>query len=260
MLHGRSALAWFELGSHNLAKLLVARPRDLTSTPTTLSELRQLRAVLPHHVVVVRGVPVERPLRAIWVEAARYASEPLFEIGLRNIGQLLDEAQRKHLVTWTELHQMIDEIHKQGRGGTVLMRTLAQERQPGTISTDSRLEDRFEEILRQKSVPMPRRQVPLGGVHHIGRIDFSYEDVPLAIEVNSETFHTTPTDVAADTARYRALNDAAFTVAVVWERDLWRRPAAVVETIENARRHASNGVAATIHSPGCPWPDLTLAA
>lgn len=139
------------------------------------------------------------------------------------------------------------------------MRELARARQPGTSVTESKLEDRFEEILRAGGMELPRRQILVGGTGEIGRCDFAERDLPLVIEINSESFHTTPSDVAADKIRYRALNDAGFTVAVIWEQDLWRRSQGVCSTVDQARQLASKRRSVVIHSPGCPLPD-TLAA
>lgn len=77
--------------------------------------------------------------------------------------------------------------------------------------------------------------------------------LPLVVETNSETFHTTPTDQAADELRYHRLTLAGYTVGVVWQRDLWRNPRAAVETVRIARAHAAAGRAVVVHSPGCPW-------
>ena len=89
----------------------------------------------------------------------------------------------------------------------------------------------------------------------IGRCDFGDDELPLVLEVNSLMFHTTPSDRAADKLRYRRLNDAGFTVAVIWEDDLWSRPSAVVVTVADARRLAAAGRAVVILTSSCPWPE-----
>lgn len=147
----------------------------------------------------------------------------------------------------------MDELHERGRAGTVLMRTLAEERPPGSSPTESRNEQQFETVLG----PMARhfrRQVLLGGSTPIGRCDFAERVLPLAVEVNSLLHHAAPSDRAHDERRYRALNDAGFTLAVVWEDDLWRHPGAVRSLVDDARRHAWRGDRVVLHSPGCPWP------
>jgi very-short-patch-repair endonuclease len=253
-LHGPTALAWFGMPGYSLAHLRLMRPFNLSSTRPKLGTLHQLRDLRPHDVVVVRGVPTETALRAIWVEAARYARPALADIGYERIGRLLDQAHRKGLVTWAALHEMVEDIHERGRSGTVIMRALADERPPGSSPTESRNEDQFEKLLANAGVPPLRRQVVVGGHEAIGRADFRDATLPLAVEINSLSFHTTPSDREADKDRYRRLNDAGFTVAVIWDDDLWTRTSAVLRTVADARQRARRRDRVVLHSPGCPWP------
>jgi len=255
MLHGASALAWFALRGCDLGTLHVARPRGLSGLKPRLAHVHRLRDIRAHDVMVARGVATETPLRAIWAEADRYSSQRLFEVGLAKIGRLLDTAHVQGLVTWAALHEAVTDIGERGRGGTRLMRSLAEERSPGTSPTESRNEGRLEELLASAGAPPLRRQVVVGGYEPIGRADFRDATLPLVVEVNSLAFHSAPTDRAADETRYGRLNDSGFVVAVIWELDLWSRTHAALETVAQARRLAATGCRAVLHSPSCPWPD-----
>ncbi len=222
---------------------------------TCLAQVHRLRCVRAHDVFVARGVVTETALRAIWSEAARYARPELVDIGAKKIGGLLDIANRLHLVTWEALAESVDGLQCRGRAGTVLMRALAEARPPGSSPTDSRQEDRFEDLLSNAGERGFRRQPHLGGHAPIGRCDYRDDQLPLAVEVNSELYHSTPTDREADIIRYAALNDAGFTVGVGWEKDLWSRPPAILTMVREARQAASARVPVVIHSAGCPWPD-----
>ncbi len=258
MLHGPSALAWLGLRGFNLTTVQVARVRCTSGRPAHLGQLHILRAVRPHHVLVVRNVVTENALRAIWVEAARYAAPARRELGIQRIGRLLDAAHRQHLVTWAGLDEMVHDIRERGRSGTVIMRTLAADRPPGSSPTDTRNEDRLVLLLAEAGARALRPQLVVGGHEPIGRADFVDDRLPVVIEVNSLTFHTDPSDVAADLLRYRRLNDIGFTVGVVWEDDLWSDTRGALSTVAEARRLAAAGRAVTIHSPGCPWPPSVL--
>lgn len=258
MLHGKSALAWWGLRGYNLVPIHVARPRNLSGAHPKLARLHELRDIRPHDVAVVRGVATETPLRAIWAEAVPYASRrspEKVERGIQRIGRLLDDAHRQGLVTWSALHEIVDEIHERGRAGSVIMKALAEARPPGSSPAESRNEERLEKIITDVGAPPLRRQVVSGGHTPIGRADFRDRELPLVVEVNSLTFHTTPSDREADKLRYRRFNDAGFTVAVIWEDDLWTHPREVVRTIAEARRHARAGHRIVLHSPSLPWPD-----
>lgn len=257
MLHGRSALAWWGLRGYNLAKVHVARPRWLSGGRAQLATLHELRDIRPHDVAIVQGIPTETALRAIWTEAAPYASRKStekVELGIKRIGRLLDQAHRRGLVTWSALHEIVNDIRERGRAGTVIMEALAEARPPGSSPTESRNEDRLERILADAGAVPLRRQVVVGGHEPIGRADFRDRYLPLVVEVNSLTFHTTPSDREADEIRYRRFNDAGLMVAVIWEDDLWTRSLAVARTVADARQQARAGQRAVIHSPSCPWP------
>lgn len=258
VLHEGSALAWPRMRSYTLRELEVARARGLSGATTPLARVHRLRDLRANDVVVVRGVATETALRAIWAVAGRYASDRWYEVGLQRIGNLLDEAHRRRLVTWAALHDSVEELHERGRAGTTIMRELARSRRPGTSPTESNLETRLEKVLADEGQEPFLRQAVVGGHEPIGRCDFADRTLPLVLEVNSLTFHTTPTDRARDERRYQALIDAGFTVCIVWEDDLWSRPGAVVHTVADARRRAHSGERVVLHTPGCPWPPPLL--
>jgi len=254
VLHGPTTLAWFGSRGYDLATIRVARSRGISGAGVELGHLHQLRRIRAHDVVVARGVPTETPLRALWAEAAKFAAPHRFEFGVRRIGRLLDDAHVRGLVTWSALHEMVDDISERGRAGTKLMRELAQSRHPGSSPTESRNEDRFEETIRTAGISSLRRQVVIGGHEPIGRVDYCDSDLPLVVEVNSVTYHSSPSDRVEDKVRYQRFNDAGFTVAVVWEHDLWSDKGAVLDTIRLARKHAHARDRVVVHTPSCPWP------
>lgn len=134
------------------------------------------------------------------------------------------------------------------------MRAVADARPVGSSPTESRNEDRLEQVVHGHNLPTLVRQVRVGGERPIGRCDFRASELPLVVEVNSFTFHGTPSDQAADERRYAALIGAGFTVAVVWETDLWSHPGNTVDTVRTAQRLAVRGETTVVHSASCPWP------
>lgn len=119
--------------------------------------------------------------------------------------------------------------------------------------TESRNEDRFEEVLERYGLSPMLRQVVVGGVAPIGRVDHRDPDLPLVAETNSVAFHSLPSDQSSDEKRYSELVDAGFTVAVIWEHDVWSQPGNVAETLRHARRVARSGSPRVVHSASCPW-------
>lgn len=254
MLHGASTLAVYGLRGYNLSTIHVDRRRGTTSEPCRLAKVHRLRDIRACDVRVVRGIPTISPLRAIWSEASRYSNDRWFEIGLKRIGRLLDDAHALKLVTWEDLHRSVEQLARRGRAGTRLMRALAAQRQPGSSPTESRNEDRLEAILERGNIPLPMRQRVVGGDHPVGRADHRDTELPVVIEVNSLIHHALPSDQAADEERYRQMNAAGFTVAVAWEDDLWSNPRSVLAVVRLAHRQARRGPPAVFHSASCPWP------
>ncbi len=256
VLHGPSTLAWCDLRGYDLSQIHAARTRGRTNRPCALAVTHLLRDLRPHDLTILRGVPSVTPLRAIWAEAGRFSSPRRYEQGFKRIGRLLDDAHNKRLLTWAALHESLEGLQRSGRAGTRLMRELAHDerRQPGSSPTESKNEDRFHAVLQQAGRPTMQPQVMVGGHEVIGRADFRDPDLAVVAEVNSLGFHSTPSDQASDERRYAAMVTAGFSVAVVWEGDLWGATASVVATVDEARRTARHGRPAIFHSPSCPWP------
>jgi very-short-patch-repair endonuclease len=81
-----------------------------------------------------------------------------------------------------------------------------------------------------------RRQVDSGGDRWVGRVDFRDEDLPLLVEVQSETYHLALTDARDDEVRLAALRGAGFEVVEVTDAQVWHRPDEVVDAVCEARR------------------------
>ncbi|MGK2928243.1 MAG: hypothetical protein ACSLFO_01550 [Acidimicrobiales bacterium] len=254
-LHGASALAWVDLRGFDLATVHVVRRRGTTTDWCQLAQVHRVRALDARDIIVVRGVPTMAPLRAIWSEASRFSDPRSFERGVARIGRIIDDAHTKNLVTWEQLHDSVDRLAKCGRAGSRIMRVVANERIPGTSPTESRLEDRFEEVVTGGGVKPMRRQRVVGGDRVIGRTDFRDDELPVVAEVNSLAFHSTPSDIEADRCRYAALVEAGFCVVVVWEDALWSDTNSVVGALNEGRRLARAGRPTVVHTRGCPWPD-----
>lgn len=250
---GDSALAWFRVRNRSIEPVQVARRRGTTNRPGALSKAHRLRDIRACDVAVVRGLPVLSPVRAVWCEAARLAALPE-EWAAPRLERVVDDLHRSGLLTWTELHESIHGLGRRGRSGTSLMRAIALERSPGTSPTESRLEDRFVAVLREDGTAPLLPQVVVGGERPIGRTDFRDPDVSMVAEVNSLTFHSTPSDREADRRRYAQLVAAGFAVAVVWEDDLWSNRSDVLRAVAEAKDAARRGRPEVFHTASCPWP------
>ena len=134
------------------------------------------------------------------------------------------------------------------------MRELAVERQPGTSATESRNEDRLEQLVAGAGLARLERQKVVGGATPIGRVDHRDTELPVVIETNSLRFHASLSDQRDDEQRYQALVSAGFSVAAIWEDDLWSNTASVLGVVREARAYARRGEPTIVHSASCPWP------
>jgi hypothetical protein len=119
-----------------------------------------------------------------------------------------------------------------------LLRQLLDERGPDYIPPASNLESRFDWILERHGLPPMRREVDSGGECWTGRVDRRAVDIPLVVEIQSDTYHSALIDAAADAQRIAALRDAGFVVVEVTDDAVWNTPTQVAERIRAARSEA----------------------
>lgn len=254
VLHAESGLAWCGIRGFDLSRIHVVRRRGTTSTPCELAVVHRLRDLDSTDLVQVRGLPVVSPVRAAWSIASALPPTWPLEWRERRIGRILDEAHKMGLVRWEHLQATVDRLAGRGRAASDVMRAVAAKRPAGSSVTESRNEDRLEEILDEAGTPVLERQVEVGGTGPIGRVDHRDPDLPMVVETNSLLFHSTPSDQDHDEQRYAALNGSGFTVVVVWEGALWSDTGSVVAAVAEGRRRARRKQPAVIHTTGCPWP------
>jgi very-short-patch-repair endonuclease len=191
----------------------------------TLHEIARLRE---QHVTVLHGVPIVRP--EVVVLQLCGSEHPA------RAERTLDHLWRRRLVSARSLRRTLDELAAQGRNGVRVLRELLDERGDDYVPPASSLEGRFAEVLERAGQAPMRRQVDSGGDRWVGRVDFRDEDLPLLVEVQSETYHLALTDARDDEVRLAALRAAGFEVVEVTDAQVWHRPDEVVDAVCAARR------------------------
>jgi very-short-patch-repair endonuclease len=141
-----------------------------------------------------------------------------------------DNALARRLATVAGLSQVADELARQGRPGSWLMRRLLADRAGAYVPPESNLEARFHAVAKAAGLTLVRQQ-DVGGDDWIGRVDFLDPQKRLVVEVDSDLHHSSMLDEAADTARDAALAGAGYTVIRISEHDLWHRPGEVVRRL-----------------------------
>lgn len=83
----------------------------------------------------------------------------------------------------------IDREGGRGKPGTTIVRRVIERRTPGEAVPESVLETKFLQLLRSAGVPLPKRQQVVRYDDGGYRLDFSYPDRRLAIEVDGRRWH-----------------------------------------------------------------------
>jgi very-short-patch-repair endonuclease len=178
-------------------------------------------------VVIVDGLPTTSVERTLF-DLARGTKPWRLRAAIE--AALLDKK-----VTVADLDAILGRVGRRGRPGTALFREVLSDLGPGYVATESELERRTVELLRNAGLPAPVRQFPIPWrVAVDGRVDLAYPDARLLIECDGRRWHTATEaferdrrrDNLAQLNRWRVLR---FT----WE-DVTRLPGLVVDQVREA--------------------------
>jgi len=208
----------------------VVRPRGISRRASPVAVIHEVVDLHPHHIKVVKGIPVISPARLVCELAA---------VQPHRAERILDRLWSDRLLDGRTFRRTVQEFAERGRDGSALLHTLDDARGPGYVPPASGLEQRFMEICLW---PM-RRQVDSGSEEWCGRVDFRDPAVPLIVEIQSERYHSSLIDKAADAQRRARLDAAGFEVVEVWDTEVWHQPDAVNERIRQARWQAQRRAA-----------------
>lgn len=193
-----------------------------TRAPNPKLATRRTSAVLASEAVHLHGIPVLTPSAAVLDLVTRLHRDRL--------RRMFETLAAERLLTTGGFHDLAERALAGRRGGAAVIRELLTLYPRGWVAPASGLERRFLQILDDAGFDRPLVQINVGDARSwIGRIDVKDPTRPVLGEVNSDRYHASPLDAAADAERYAALQAAGFTLAVVAEREVWYQPNVVVE-------------------------------
>jgi hypothetical protein len=103
----------------------------------------------------------------------------------------LDDALRTKKTSLWELHATIARVGGRGCRGVGVLRSLLHDPLQGTIPPGSPLERRLVSVLDAAGIPEPVRQYPVYDEQGlIGRLDFAWPDVKVALEADGYDPHS----------------------------------------------------------------------
>jgi very-short-patch-repair endonuclease len=234
---GTSAAAVWEAPGFCIEPIHVVRHRGISRRGSPLGTVHEVIDLLPHHIKLVRGIPVISPARTVCELAAVVHPDRL--------ARVLDRLWSRGLLDGGTFDRTVRELAGRGRKGSTTLRALNAERGPTYRPPGSGQERRFEQILVRHGEPPMRRQVDVGDEEWTGRVDYVDRDLPLIAEVQSERHHSSLVDRAADARRLAALRAAGFHVIEVWDTQLWHEPDSVVAAVRAARGEVRRRLAST---------------
>ncbi len=164
------------------------------------------------------------------VSATRAVVELLAHASLREAGNALDSACRKHLTAQSVVRRRLEELGRQGRRGVAIFEQLMK---AGAV--ESWLERRFLDVIRRAGLPVPvlQQRYELEEVG-IARVDFEYPLWSIVVEVGGQRGYLSLDERRRQERRRNALQLEGKTIYFFTREDVERDPGYVVRTLTAA--------------------------
>ncbi|MCB0962785.1 MAG: DUF559 domain-containing protein [Acidimicrobiales bacterium] len=180
----------------------------------------------PAHVRMVDRLPVTSVPRT------------LFDIaGIAPVGRTaraLDHALSRRMCSLDDVRTVHELLARRGRRGTVVLRTLLDERSDGRVAPASELERRARAVFQTGGLPEPDYEVDLGDDEWAGRVDCLWREARLVVELDGRRYHEGRTSREDDRRRDNRLMAQGWRVLRFTWDDLQERPGEVVRLIRRA--------------------------
>jgi hypothetical protein len=220
---GPTAAWMWGVPGFRLAPIHVVRHKGISRRLSPMAIVHEVVDLHPNHLKVIDGITVISPSRVVCELAG---SHP------HRAERVLDRLWADRLLDGRTFRRTVGEFVDRGRKGSTFLREMDAARGVSYVPPASSLERRFQEICEEPT----DRQVDSGAEEWCGRVDFRARGLPLLIEVQSERFHASLVDKAADAARRARLEAAGFTVIEVWDTEVWHQPRLVNNRIRAVRQ------------------------
>jgi hypothetical protein len=215
--HRAAAYIWGLLGYHRAS-------RDVSisfgGTQPTASNVHTSLWLPPQHVTMREAIPLTRVARTIF-DLAGVETPGRLEL-------LVDDAIARRLCTQRQLENVFFALARRGRRGTAAMRERLEDMGPGYIAPASQLERLARRLFTERGVPMPRFEVHLGDDDVVGRVDCTWTEARLVVELDGQRYHGTPAARNRDRKRDNRLVAAGWRVIRFTWDDLRDHPDDVV--------------------------------
>ena len=183
--------------------------------------------LIENDITTVAGIPITTPVRTV---------VDLGAVAPRRVERALEAGINSNILTLSGVERFVVRVARRGRRGVGVIRPLLAERRRWDGVTASDLEDLFRTVLVRFDVPVGVAQYPVAdpGGGSGSRPDFAYPDHLLAIELDSEGFHTDRMTFRYDRRKQNRLELLGWRVLRYTWWDLIHRPAEVAAEVRHA--------------------------
>lgn len=223
----RSAAGLWHLDRFRVGVVEIVGPWRVGRTGTSLTYHRTTD--LPSRDRTVKdGLAITTPTRTL-IDMARY-------VGAARLGSMVDDAVRRDLTSYEDLHQRLSELARPGRAGIARMRAVLAERPGGAAAPGSPFEARVRDLLVGSGLPVPVLQHPVdcGEVTYL--LDLAWPDPRVAVECDGFRFHRSPDQLEWDARRQSELALRGWLIHHVTWRQLRRDSEELIEGVRAALR------------------------
>jgi hypothetical protein len=191
--------------------------------------VHETKALEPVDVTVVDGIPATTPARTLFDLGGVYR-KGMVELSL-------ESALRRGLVTESSVAALVKRVSRSGRPGGPILRELLAARAPSRRPTESDMETLLVQAVRAHGLPEPVPQFEVwNGLYLVGRVDAAYPEARIAIEYDSDEFHSGPGPTRRDRARRHELVAASWLPIDIGPADLRTGGASTCAAIAQALR------------------------
>lgn len=177
-------------------------------------------------ITTVGSLPVTTPARTL-IDLGAVAPQ-------HRVEEAADVAIREGLTSLPYLRWRLAALRGPGRRGAGVLAAAIEGRGTGPVP-ESKYERAFMRLLEDSPLPLPELQFQVRSKGEvIARVDASWPDRRLAVEVDSQQWHSTRGQREHDAARDNRLALAGWTVLRFTTDQIWEQPHEVIATLSAA--------------------------